>query len=139
VNRYAGLVTRFVGLLVDLAALTLAVPVVTSLPVTAYREVIGPVPGWVPVLTAAVGGLLPWGYFTVGWWLGGRTLGGVLVGTVLRRRDGRPVGLGRALVRAGLGLLLWPVWLAGLLAILWDPYRRAWHDRLLGTVVEYRA
>lgn len=35
------------------------------------------------------------------------------------------------------GVLLAPLWLFGLSAVLWDGHRRAWHDRIFGTVVRY--
>ena len=71
------------------------------------------------------------------WWLASQTVGGLVVGTVVLRPDGSELSLLHAALRAAIGLLLAPVWMVGLLAVLWDGQRRAWHDRLLHTVVRY--
>jgi uncharacterized RDD family membrane protein YckC len=47
------------------------------------------------------------------------------------------VSLPQSGLRALVGLLLPPLWLIGMLAVLWDERRRAWHDRLFRTVVCY--
>jgi len=136
-TAYAGLVSRLTGLVIDVAALAAAGLAVTTLPSLAWQQLTGDSPGWLAGLSAAVGALLPTGYFTALWWLNGRTLGGLLVGTVVQRPDGRDLALLQALARAVVGLLLAPVWLVGLVGVLTDPRRRAWHDRLFGTVVRY--
>ena len=81
--------------------------------------------------------LVPWAYFTACWWLTGRTVGAAVVGLVVLRGDGEHVRLHVAALRAATGLLLWPLWLAGMAGVLTDPKRRAWHDRLFRTVVRY--
>jgi uncharacterized RDD family membrane protein YckC len=80
-------------------------------------------------------GLLPWAYFTVAWWIGGRTVGGLLMGTAVERPDGRRVPLVVAALRSAIGLVLAPLWLVGLVGVLWDKRRRAWHDVVFHTVV----
>jgi uncharacterized RDD family membrane protein YckC len=42
-------------------------------------------------------------------------------------------------LRSAVGLLLPLIWLVGMLFVLWDPQRRALHDRLFGTVVIRKA
>ena len=134
---YAGLVSRVTGLVVDAAALTVGSLAVTTLPPLAWAQVVGRSPGWLAAGSAVAGAILPWTYFTACWWLSGRTAGGLLVGTAVRRRDGGDVTLPQAALRALVGLVFAPVWVVGLLGILTDARRRAWHDRLFRTVVRY--
>jgi uncharacterized RDD family membrane protein YckC len=136
-QSYAGLVSRVVGLLIDVLLLTLGGLAVAALPAAAWRQIIGTPPGWLGEVTGTVAGLLPWAYFTLCWWLTGRTGGAFTVGLVVRRPNGARLGLIRAALRAAIGLALWPIWLLGLLGTLRDARRRAWHDRLFGTVVRY--
>jgi uncharacterized RDD family membrane protein YckC len=79
--------------------------------------------------------VLPWGYFTICWAVTGRTAGAVLVRVRTARADGRTLSVGRSAIRALVGLLLAPLWLVGLIGTLADSRRRAWHDRVFGTVV----
>ncbi len=136
-QHYAGLVSRAVGLAVDVSVLTVATLAVGTLPVLAWGQVVGNPPPWVAVVTGTAAALVPWGYFTACWWLSGRTGGALLVGVQVRHRGGGRVGFFQAALRAFVGLALWPVWGVGMLAILWDPRRRAWHDRLFRTVVVF--
>ena len=82
--------------------------------------------------------LLPWAYFTTCWWLSGQTAGDLLLGIVVRHRDDQGVSLLQAAIRAAFGLAVAPLWLVGLIAVLSDERRRAWHDRVFRTVVRYR-
>ncbi len=136
-SAYAGLVSRLAALGLDVAVLTAAGLAVTVMPGLAWEQIEGDSPGWLAVVSGAVAAALPWAYFTVSWWLAGQTLGDVVIGIVVRRRDGGLVSLPRAALRAFIGLLLPAVWLVGMLAVLWDERRRAWHDRLFRTVVCY--
>jgi len=133
----AGLVSRVAAIVVDVLLLTVAVLVVGSLPTTAANAVLGDAPGWLVTGCAVVAALLPWAYFTVCWWLPGETVGGLVLGVQIRRADGRRLSPLRAAARALIGLLFAPLWTIGLLGILTDRRRRAWHDRLFGTVVRY--
>jgi uncharacterized RDD family membrane protein YckC len=136
-SPYAGLVSRFAALAFDVALLTAACLAVSVLPSLAWEEVLGDSPGWLSVASGIVAAVLPWAYFTVSWSLTGQTLGDVLLGIVVRRRDGELMSLPHSALRALVGLLLPVVWLIGMFAVLWDERRRAWHDRLFRTVVRY--
>jgi len=73
------------------------------------------------------------GFFTWFWTHGGQTLGMRAWRLKLLSRDGQAVTLRQALVRlAGALLSLLPAGL-GLLWVLIDPQRCAWHDRLSDT------
>ena len=65
------------------------------------------------------------------WWLANQTVGDLIVGIMVLRPDGGELSLLHSALRAAIGLLLAPLWTVGLIAILWDPKRRAWHDKVL--------
>lgn len=136
-RAYAGLVSRITALATDAVALTLAALALTTLPGLAWSQVAGSTPRWLTTACAVLAVHLPFLYFTSCWWLVGHTLGDLLVGIQIRSRDGGEVGLVRAALRAYLGLLLAPVWVAGMFSVLTDERRRAWHDRVFGTEVRY--
>lgn len=76
-------------------------------------------------------------YFVVLWRLTGQTVGKRLLGLRVVSVDGGRLKLGRALIRvAGYVLSAVPLY-AGYLQILFDPQRRALHDRLSRTAVVY--
>ena len=134
-HAYAGLASRLVALTVDVALLTVAGLFVSVMPGLAWAQVVGDPPGWFTATCAIIASALPWAYFTAAWWLGGQTAGGLLVGTRVARTHGQRPRLLQAALRAFVGLLLVPVWLIGLVWVLWDPRRRAWHDIVFRTVV----
>jgi uncharacterized RDD family membrane protein YckC len=94
-------------------------------------------PGWFEFGCGLAAALLPWAYFTAAWSFTGQTFGGLVVGTVVRRPDGRTVGVLQAAARALVGLMFAPIWFVGLIGVLTDDRRRAWHDRLFRTVVRF--
>jgi Mce-associated membrane protein len=133
--QYSGLVTRLLALGVD-AALLLIASVAVGFGVPAlWASVEGSAPGWLKDGAQVAAGILPFLYFWLGWCVPGQTLGGLIFGITLRRTDGSPVGVLRAGVRAFFGLLLAPIWLAGMVVTVLDAKRRAAHDLLMGTVV----
>lgn len=137
-HTYAGLVSRFTALIVDAALLLVATLTVGVLPGLAWNQIfVRSAPGWLTVGATVIAGLLPWAYFTGCWWYTGQTIGDLLVGVVVRHRDGHAVSLPQAAARALFGLLLAPIWIVGLLNVLWDDRRRAWHDRVFRTAVPY--
>jgi uncharacterized RDD family membrane protein YckC len=74
-------------------------------------------------------------YGALMWKLKGTTIGNIVCGIRLVRRDGGPINWDTAIVRA-LGCFLSLV-VAGLgfLWIVFDPERQAWHDKIAGTLV----
>jgi uncharacterized RDD family membrane protein YckC len=134
-RAYAGLASRLVALTVDVALLTVAGLLVSLLPPLAWSQVVGDPPGWFTATCAVIAAALPWAYFTAAWWFGGQTAGGLLVGIRVARTNGQRPRLLQAALRAFIGLLLVPLWLIGLVWVLWDPRRRAWHDIVFRTVV----
>jgi uncharacterized RDD family membrane protein YckC len=134
-SPYAGLVTRLAALAVDAVLLTLAIPFVANGAPSLWSALDGTAPGWLVLGSQLAAALVPFAYFSLCWWGGGRTVGGLLFGTVVRRRGGEHLGPARAVARAVVGLALPLIWLIGLVTILSDDRRRALHDRLFGTVV----
>lgn len=134
---YAGLVSRLAALILDLALLTITGLAIGSLPGLAWEQVVGEPPGWLTAGAGLVAAALPVTYFTLAWWLTGQTAGDLLLGLVVRHRDGGRVSFPQAFLRAFFGLLIPLVWLLGLIGVVRDKRRRAWHDRLFRTVVPY--
>lgn len=137
-SPYAGLVSRLVALVIDGLVVALLVLMVASLPELTWTNLSpGTVPPWLPTMTSVLAVTVPLLYFTAMWSTTGRTVGNLIMGIVVEHRDGHRLTVKHAFVRAGLGLLLAPFWLLGMLAILADRHRRAWHDQLLRTDVRY--
>lgn len=82
--------------------------------------------------------LVGYGFFGWFWTHGGQTLGMRAWRIELHRIDGGVPGWGHALKRYLAALLSWAPAGLGFLWSLWDPQRRAWHDRLSGTVLVVR-
>lgn len=137
-DAYAGIVSRVAALGLDVVVVTLVAAVITGLAWAGAEVMLGRVPAWVQVPTALAVSLLPVTYFTVAWWLVGQTIGAVAMGIEVRDAAGRPVRFPRALIRAAAGLLLAPVWLVGMILILFDGRRRGLLDIAVGTTVVYR-
>ena len=134
-EAYAGLVSRLLALGVDAVLLAAAVSLVGAGAPALWGVVVGTAPDWLRVCCGLLAGLTPFAYFWLCWCTSGRTVGGLLLGTAVRRPDGSRLRAPRAAVRAVLGLVFAPVTLAGMLLTVVDPHRRALHDLLLGTVV----
>ena len=137
-RAYAGLVSRVAGLSIDIAIVSLAAIAVRVIPETAWKEILNrPAPHWFTFGAGLLATLLPFLYFTTSWWLAGQTVGAMALGVVLLKRDGEELGLVHAAARAAVGLTFAPLWLVGLLPVLWDHRRRSWLDKVFGTEVRY--
>jgi uncharacterized RDD family membrane protein YckC len=97
----------------------------------------GPLRTAVTVVLALIGVAIAVGYSVGCWVMFGRTPGKALMGLRIVRVDGKPLTVGRSLLRyAGYWLSAIPLGL-GFLWVLRDARRRGWHDRLAGTCVVY--
>lgn len=148
-GHYAGFVSRFVALLLDIALLMVALSLTTTfvnalvglfnLEALAGRFMTGDgAAAAVGVaLTGLAGTLFIVAYGVIAWSLNGQTVGDLLVGVRVVRADGHRVSFGRAVARmigcyvSGLALFLGFIW------ALYDGRRQGWHDKLAGTVVVY--
>jgi uncharacterized RDD family membrane protein YckC len=89
---------------------------------------------WLIALFSTIFGFI---YFIFFWVISGFTPGKALLGLRVVRTDGRPVNLGRAVLRliayliAALPLFLGFIW------ILFDNHRQGWHDKIARTYVIY--
>ncbi len=74
-------------------------------------------------------------YGAVMWKLKGTTIGGIVFGLRVVRRDGRPIDWATAIVRALACFLSLVVAGLGFIWIAIDDEKQAWHDKIAGTVV----
>jgi len=135
----AGLATRAVAGAIDLGLLFAGYALLSGVLASLVSAVFGQPISLVAVIILAVLGVLAGcGIFAAFWALAGQTPGMRFLAIRLTRSDGsREITFGRALRRAFAVILsLLPLGL-GYLAILWDPHRRAWADRMTGTEVIY--
>lgn len=134
VERPAPLLARVEAAVLDALLLGLLGAGVVALTARAAQvPLVGLIPSW-PWLSGylAALGLLYAGYFTGGT---GRTLGKIAFGLYVVDSAGQRPGFLRALARAALGTLGVLLAGGGLIPMLLDPARRAFHDRLFGTRV----
>lgn len=79
------------------------------------------------------------GYFAGFWWRRGQTVGMVAWQLHVLDKDGGPVSLRQALLRALVAPLSWAVFGLGMAWSLLDRERRTWHDLVSGTrLMRYR-
>ena len=134
----AGLATRAVAAVIDLGLLLAGYALIASVVSSLFTAVVGTHPslawlivGW--TLLVILGGAI----FAAFWTLAGQTPGMRFLSIRLITRGSHQITFGRALRRVfGALLSLLPLGL-GYLAILRDPSRHAWHDRLTETEVVY--
>ena len=134
----AGLATRLVAAGVDLGLLLAGYSLISSGLATWIPGVFGTHRSVVTLIVLCVLGVVAGGaIFAAFWALVGQTPGMRFLAIRVIHDGSRTVTYGRA-VRRVLGLIvsLLPLGL-GFLAILRDPYRRAWYDRWTGTEVIY--
>ncbi len=136
----AGLATRSVAAAVDLGLLFAGYALIASVVSSLFTAVSGTHPSlaWLVVgwtLIVITGGAIFAGF----WSLAGQTPGMRFLSIRLISRDSRRITFGRALRRVFGAILSFLLLGLGYLAILRDPSRRAWHDRMTGTEVIYDA
>jgi uncharacterized RDD family membrane protein YckC len=134
VERPAHLGERFRAGALDAAFLGILAGVVVYF---ASRRAGVPLAGLKPVWGYLLGYLGFLGLFYATYFTGatGQTLGKLATGLRVADRQGAPPTYSRALMRAALGALGIAVGLAGLAPMLFDPARRAFHDRVFRTRV----
>lgn len=135
-RSYAGVVSRFGGLAIDVLLLALAVTVFGRGVPDAWK-LVARLPRWLEMAFALIADVTPAVYFTLCWRLTGQTLGSWAFGTRVTLEDGRRLGDVRAALRAILSVVLAPVWLLGTVTVLFDTRRRSLLDIVFGTVVSY--
>ncbi len=139
-GHYAGIVTRFVGLLVD----AVAIMALFTIGGHVWEYVIGVVAGHAVELNDSSGGdariaLGTWAFVALAVPLaaGGRTIGMTVVGLRAVRADGGPLGTVRAVVRTLALPLSFAIFGLGFLLIVLRGDRRALHDLIGGSAVVY--
>lgn len=80
--------------------------------------------------------LLLWIIYHIGMWTWrGTTIGGVVIGIKIFRRDGQPLNFGVALVRSLASFFSAIVLGLGFFWAGWDREKQSWHDKIAGTIV----
>jgi uncharacterized RDD family membrane protein YckC len=137
----AGLATRLVAAGIDVGLLAVTYSLASTMLASVIPFTFGGHLSLVAgIVLGTLGFMIGGGIFAAFWALAGQTPGMRFLSIRLTTyRGSRDITLGRALLRVlALILSLLPMGL-GYLAILRDPSRRAWHDRLTGTEVVYDA
>ncbi len=135
----AGLATRAVAGAIDLGLLFAGYALLSGVLASLVTDVFGrPLSLTAVIILATLGVILGGGIFAAFWALAGQTPGMRFLAIRVTRADGsREISFGRAFRRVlAVILSLLPLGL-GYLAILWDPRRRAWSDRMTATEVVY--
>jgi uncharacterized RDD family membrane protein YckC len=134
-REYGGLASRGTAFIVDLALAHLIV-LFAGLGIWLIFSLVGGLrPQWLADALVAAGWFVVVSlYFVVFWTLTGQTPGMRPLQLRVTARDGKPIGVFRALVRF-VGLLISVVLIVGVLPVLVDKRRRALHDFIAGTVV----
>jgi uncharacterized RDD family membrane protein YckC len=134
-REYGGIASRGAAFIVDLLLAHLIV-LLAALGVWLIFSLVGGLrPRWLAdALIAAGWFVVVSAYFLFFWTLAGQTLGMRPLGLRVTRRDGRRIGVLRALVRFA-ALLVSVVLIVGVLPVLFDKRRRALQDFIAGTVV----
>ena len=135
-GRPAGIVTRLAATVVD--ALVVALVLLTGyLALAALLLMIDPRGYQLPraglLLSVTSAFLVAFGYLAAAWAVGGRTYGDLVMGLRVQRRDGRPLRLTRAVLRAAACVVL-PV---GLLWVAVSRSNSSVQDLAFGTRVVY--
>lgn len=137
-TNQAGLATRVVAGAVDLGLLFAAYSLISGVVGSVVGGLFGRTPS-TPALAVLIvlGVLVGGGVFATFWSLAGQTPGMRFLSIRVVHDGSSVIGLRRATRRVlGVVLSLLPFGL-GFFAILRDPRRRAWHDRMAGTEVIY--
>jgi uncharacterized RDD family membrane protein YckC len=134
----AGLATRLVAAGIDVGLMFVVYSIASSVLASVIPFVFGSnlsLP--VAIVLGVVGFLIAGGVLAAFWALAGQTPGMRFLSIRLIHQGSRDITMGCAIRRVlGVAVSLVPLGL-GYLAILRDPSRRAWHDRMTGTEVIY--
>ena len=135
-QEYGGMASRGAALIVDLL-LAHVIVLLAGLGVWLIFSLVGGLrPRWLAdALVAAGWFVVVSAYFLFFWTLAGQTLGMRPLRLRVTRRDGRRIGVLRALIRF-VALLVSVVLIVGVLPVLFDKRRRALQDFIAGTVVQ---
>ncbi len=151
---YAGFVSRMIAMIVDLLVIA-TLWIVGGLSMAFMRETSGIAQiskllehwlNWItPLAQFLLGAVfeaiillsLSFSYFAFFYAFGGVTLGKYLMGLRVVRTNGTRLSFVQAMMRTfAYAASSLPLYM-GFLSVLFDDQRRAWHDRLVGTVVVY--
>ena len=138
-GNYAGGISRLVAFIIDILVIWVlyvfgsgAVSIASQL-ITGHSYVVS------KHQIAALIVLVAWGflYFAYQWALSGKTVGMAILGIQVVSADGSPIAGRQAVIRTLTLPLSFIVFFLGLLGILINRERRAWHDHFARTCVVY--
>jgi uncharacterized RDD family membrane protein YckC len=139
-SHYSGLATRMIALAIDILIVQAVSWMVGGI-AAVFLSLLNPSEHTQTILLAigaVVAALWAAGYFVFFWATTGQTPGNrVMEIRVQDAAHGRPLGLGRAVVRLAGAVLSALLLFLGYLMILVDSRRRALHDRMVHSVVVY--
>jgi len=138
-GHYAGIVTRFIGFMIDVVAIMVTFAIGGRLLEYLLGLLLGHEVAFSDSAREAGVALGIWFFlaFAVPLAAGGRTFGMGIVGLRAVRADGRPIGVGQAVIRTLVLPLSFALLGLGFLLIVLRGDRRALHDVIAGTAVVY--
>jgi len=138
-GHYAGAVSRGVAFGVDIGVIWGLFALGAYAVSLAIELIVGHTINISKYQVATLVAVIIWGflYFAYQWTVGGRTIGMALLGLQVVKADGNQIGGREAVIRTVTLPLSFIVFYLGLLGILTNRERRAWHDKFAGTAVVY--
>ena len=137
-TNQAGLATRATAAIIDLGLLFAAYSILSGVFASLISDAFGrPLSTVSVIVLSAIGVIVAGAIFATFWALTGQTPGMRFLAIHLTHEGSRGITLGRAVWRVFAVILSLLPFGLGYLAILRDPQRRAWADRMTGTEVCY--
>ena len=136
-RSHAGIVSRSAGAGLDLLIISLVAAQGLATALALIGSVIDPIPSLLVAVLSFCFALLGPLYLAVAWRAMGRTIGGAIAGYAVINAGQGKMGTFKALVRAGVSFFLLPLWAVGMIGTAFQPQRRSWLDRVVGSRTPY--
>jgi uncharacterized RDD family membrane protein YckC len=138
-RSHAGIVARALGMAIDIGLIALVAAQGLATAVSLVGAILDPIPTWLAGLMTFAFAMLGPLYLALAWRTTGRSLGGAVAGFADLRVDGNRIGIVRGFIRGAISVFLLVPWAIGLIGCAFDPLRRSWVDRVMGTRTPYMA
>lgn len=136
-QRRAGVVSRGAAFVIDLSLASLTIGITLNILSGLQRGFFADPEGaldWVATAMVLFGVPI---YFTFAWWFVDMTVGDLVTGVRITRRNGDEMTFAHSAVRAVLMLALLPVWVVGMLPALFRANRLSWLDKATRSEATY--